>query len=267
MSSSPVLPRKPGYALSVMSPPLTLTSRLRTASRSIHDVSDALVNAKLGLACADDAVWAQGLLVFQPVFAQLEDALRKNRDSLLGEILEVDEALLHRGKAIERDLEFYLKTDDVRGRIDQLLTENEAVRDYVERLKRLSEEDPYLLTAYAYHLYLGLLSGGQILALKRRLVKADRVDETVAFNDSELSLPMLKLRTKEAVNRIGENLDEELRDRIVAEGIRVFELNNAIIRTICGVDDVLYRKLLTPFKVIVLLTFLYIIVNFLFTQS
>lgn len=36
-----------------------------------------------------------------------------------------------------------------------------AVADYLSHLEILEKEDPYLLTAYFYHLYMGLLSGGQ----------------------------------------------------------------------------------------------------------
>jgi heme oxygenase len=45
------------------------------------------------------------------------------------------------------------------------------VKSYLEHLKKIENENPLLLAAYIYHLYMGLLSGGQILA-KKRGVKA-----------------------------------------------------------------------------------------------
>ena len=36
------------------------TQELREATKSIHDISDQLVNAKLGLTMSDDRVWAEG---------------------------------------------------------------------------------------------------------------------------------------------------------------------------------------------------------------
>lgn len=42
-----------------------------------------------------------------------------------------------------------------------------ALENYLEHLQNLERENPKLLLAYVYHLYLGLLSGGQILAKKR----------------------------------------------------------------------------------------------------
>ena len=59
--------------------------RLRKATKNIHDVSDALVNAKLGVTISDDSVWAEGLLVFYEVFRFLEGAVQRTKDSLLGE--------------------------------------------------------------------------------------------------------------------------------------------------------------------------------------
>lgn len=44
-----------------------------------------------------------------------------------------------------------------------------ALENYIEHLQELERSNPQLLLAYVYHLYLGLLSGGQILAKKRRM--------------------------------------------------------------------------------------------------
>ena len=57
MSSSPPPPPQPEL----------FTRRLRDATKSIHDVSDHMVNLKLGVAMSDDRVWAEGLLVFYEV--------------------------------------------------------------------------------------------------------------------------------------------------------------------------------------------------------
>jgi len=39
----------------------TQTMRMRSATRKVHDTSDALVNAKLGATMSDDSVWAEGV--------------------------------------------------------------------------------------------------------------------------------------------------------------------------------------------------------------
>ena len=40
---------------------ITYSQQMRAATRNIHNVSDALVNAKLGVTMSDDSVWAEGI--------------------------------------------------------------------------------------------------------------------------------------------------------------------------------------------------------------
>jgi heme oxygenase len=131
------------------------TKRLRDATKSIHDMSDKLVNVKLGFAMSDDRVWAEGMLVFYEVFRFLEEALDRNGDSLLGEYNLV--AGLRRAGAIEADLDHYLG----KGWNGAEYAARPEVAAYLTHLKAVEAENPYLLVAYIYHLYMGLLSGGQ----------------------------------------------------------------------------------------------------------
>jgi len=74
---------------------------------------------------------------------------------------------IHRTKAFEADLAFYLGTDWA-----SKYTPRKEVVSYLQHLMQLEEENPELLIAYIYHLYMGLLSGGQILRRKRTLSKS-----------------------------------------------------------------------------------------------
>ena len=71
---------------------------------------------------------------------------------------------------------------------------------------------------------------------------------------------MLKKEIREATNRIGEELDEGTREAVINEGIKVFELNNLVIRSVKGVNDIFYRKLM---KLMMILMALALIVKFL----
>lgn len=71
--------------------------------------------------------------------------------------------LYYRKQAFEEDLAHYLGNDW------KLIPKDPALENYIDHLKSLEESNPMLLLAYVYHLYLGLLSGGQILAKKRRV--------------------------------------------------------------------------------------------------
>ena len=131
--------------------------QLRKATKTIHDLSDALVNAKLGVTISDDSVWAEGLLVFYEVFKFLEKSLTSHSDSLIGDLLIPGMA---RTEAFENDLDYFY------GNWRDGYEIRPEVQQYLEHLERLDKENPYLLIPYIYHLYMGLFSGGQILAAK-----------------------------------------------------------------------------------------------------
>ena len=56
---------------------MKLTDRLRSASKSAHSLSDALVNARLVVLFTDRILYARALACFFFVFKALEDALVK----------------------------------------------------------------------------------------------------------------------------------------------------------------------------------------------
>lgn len=70
---------------------------------------------------------------------------------------------MYRKKAFEEDLRHYL------GENWRTFQKSLALENYIDHLQYLEKENPTLLMAYVYHLYLGLLSGGQILAKKRNV--------------------------------------------------------------------------------------------------
>ena len=75
---------------------------------------------------------------------------------------------LRRSHALEKDLDHFF------GPSWRTKENPEAVNKYIEHLQKIADEDePLLLIAYIYHLYMGLLSGGQILAKKRQIFGGD----------------------------------------------------------------------------------------------
>uniref|UniRef100_A0A182J5N0 Heme oxygenase n=1 Tax=Anopheles atroparvus TaxID=41427 RepID=A0A182J5N0_ANOAO len=212
-----------------MAESIPFSKQLRIATRDIHNVSDALVNAKLAFALYDSRVWAEGLLIFYDVFKHLEQ--RVPHDFLPPE--------LHRTAQFEQDLQFYLGA----GWKEQH-TPKPEVRAYLEHLHRIEGENANLLLAYVYHLYMGLLSGGQILQKRRALGqrmnllrRAGASHEGAALTTFEdQSIFELKQRLRKVVDEFGARLDDETRQRMLDESRKVFELNNTIIRTVQGVE-------------------------------
>ena len=81
---------------------------------------------------------------------------------------DLDVEGIRRTKALEEDLDHFF------GKSWRTKEDPEALVKYIEHLKQIAEEDePLLLVAYIYHLYMGLLSGGQILSKKRQFFGSD----------------------------------------------------------------------------------------------
>lgn len=220
---------------------IPFTKKMRIATREIHNVSDALVNAKIGFAMSADRVWAEGLLVFYEVFRYLEEALTRYSHTLVGEL---DIPGMRRTQAFEKDLAYYLGPDWKEG-----YTPRESVCQYLKHLERLEEENPQLLLAYVYHLYMGLLSGGQILRRKRALLqklkfsRKESVDG-LAVTEIEGSVYNMKKEMTAAMNRVAEAVDEEVRQRLLEESKMVFVLNNNMIHSVEGAGAVITLKII-----------------------
>jgi len=234
---------------------LLFSVQLRKATKNIHDVSDALVNAKLGVTISDDTVWAEGLLVFYEVFKSLEQSLRSHSDSLIGDLLIPGMA---RTEAFEEDLEYFYGEKwkdnyEIRPEVQQ----------YLDHLQKLDDKNPYLLIPYIYHLYMGLFSGGQILQAKRSFLSfsEDSSQGCAVTSYTNKTIKELKKQLRQAVNDLADNLDEETKQAILVESVRVFELNNVVIKSVKGMNQVLIKravKILIAILLLLLFLFAYV---------
>lgn len=215
--------------------------KMRDVSRDVHDLSDHMVNAKLGLALSNDQVWAEGLYVFARIFFYLEDWLDKYKHTLIGDL---DLPGLRRRDAFDQDMTHFYGSDWAKKETSQ------PTQIYLDYLKQLEDKDPYLLVPYFYHLYMGILSGGQLLSKKRSLTqwgkakdnKAPVGEATTFFN---LPVGQLKRDLKKATNLIANEMDEKQKEQMLIESVNVFKLNNDIVKSIEGVDEIFYKKMAT----------------------
>lgn len=147
----------------------------------------------------------------------------------------------HRMENFERDLCFY-KGDSWK----ENYKPREAVCKYLSHLNRIKETNSLLLIPYVYHLYLGLLSGGQILVKKRQLKSkftgSDNNEDEVNITPGNalLSFPdrslfELKNNLKATIDEYAKNFDDDLRREMIVESQKVFELNNMLINSVEGV--------------------------------
>lgn len=201
-------------------------------------------------ALSDQAVWLDGLLCFHPIFQYLERHI-------------VDPALLpaavHRSAAIECDIRHYC--DQLQLDADQKLADRRpSVRAYLAHLDAVREENPVLLFAYAYHLYMGMLSGGLILNKKRRTFAALSLQQYTTDDGYRMTMyeePVAGLKAALRSTADEMVLDDLTRQRLLQESVRVFELNNTIVHSIRGGGRVVLRKAAVAVGAVLLAVFVY----------
>ncbi|CAH1403825.1 unnamed protein product [Nezara viridula] len=225
---------------------IPFNKQLRLVTREIHSVSDMLVNGKLAFALSANDVWAEGLLVFYEIFRYLEEAMDRHKEENLGK-MSVEGIL--RTEAFEKDLIHYLGSD-----WKKTYNIRPAVAKYLSHLQSLERENPDYLIAYVYHLYMGLLSGGQILKRKRMVMKKFKFSKSSeegenVTNFGDHNIYNMKCNIVSNVNEIAEHLDEKTKDKILEESKNVFLLNNEIINTIEGTGAILMKKMLIFFSI------------------
>lgn len=193
-------------------------------------------------------------MIFYEIFRFLEQAMSANKESNLCKMYVNG---MERTSAFEEDLKFYLGDDWKKN-----YTVRESVAKYLSHLKELESTNTDLLIAYVYHLYMGLLSGGQILRKKREIGKRllvnskDSNTKGNAVTDfGNLNIRDLKQKIVDNVNSIADSLDEDTKFKIIVESRMVFKLNNEIVKSIEGTNVILLKKVFI-FSVIVLIIFM-----------
>lgn len=236
---------------------IPFSKEMRKVTRDVHDLSDALVNAKLVLAMSDTNIWIEGLLVFYEVFKFLEKTMDECRGNTFLQEFNIKE--MKRTECFENDLKYYLGED---WKLNY--KPRESVVKYLNHMEEIKKKDDTLLIAYVYHLYLGVLSGGQLISKKRQLspFKSSYVDQVLSFRP-DVNVGSLKRQIKRILDDQSANISHETRLALLEESRRVFLLNNSIIKSIdqSRMTWVLLRKLL---YVIVIIFLLKKLIDFLF---
>ncbi|TDG46860.1 hypothetical protein AWZ03_006744 [Drosophila navojoa] len=135
---------------------MTFTKEVRQATKDVHKLTDVLVNAKFAIALSDDEVWYDGLLVFYELYKFFETHLP---ESLLPKEL-------HRVAAFERDFAYFYGADWKKS-----YEPRPAVKEYLAHLEKVAAKSQVLLFAFAFQMYMALMSGGQLLQKKRMIAR------------------------------------------------------------------------------------------------
>lgn len=215
-----------------------LTDRMRNATKAEHEKSDKLVNLKLALVVTSPPLYGEALSLFVPIFAKIEGILKDSKHPQVCKLKPLLEKI-KRTPGARADMTYYL-TSERRQQLEESWKENSgACSEYLKRLEWIEANDPVLIIAYVYHLYAGILAGGQII--KRMVQKAMGLKKLGQEGVEIFCLPdgtIAKLFMKEYKKIFNEELDltEEEEARVMKEGNEVFRLNNVLVETIKGTE-------------------------------
>ena len=154
---------------------------------------------------------------------------------------------LRRTEAFYKDLETFYGPAVWKEKLNEM-RQTDPVKNYILHLENIENENPYLLSAYIYHLYMGLLSGGQILSAKRRLTRQTGKENSEGEQIFRLKEPhtvgSLKKQMRETMEAMAQHFDNQTQEEVLDEGIKVFELNNTLVNSVKGVDEALWRLIM-----------------------
>ena len=203
-----------------------LTAAMRTRTRAVHDKSDKMVNLRLAFLFADRGAYGTALSHFYFVFLAIERNIAANGEhraiSRLGDLVPT----LSRADRVLEDVRHFLGEDwkpDIK-------TQPKEVQDYVTRLDKLGQTDPTLLLPYAYHMYMAILSGGQMIRRLARRAMALPDGRGVRALEFGKGKPAAKRALRSAVDAVV--LSRKAREAVLDESARVFQMNNEIVRAV-----------------------------------
>ena len=206
-----------------------LASQLREGTKHSHTMAENTAYMKCFLKGIVEKEPFRNLLAnLYFVYRTLEAELLKHRNHSVVGLIYFPE--LNRKANLERDLAFYYG-DNWRDRIIPSATG----RDYVARIKEVSDTEPALLVAHAYVRYLGDLSGGQALknivrsAMNLPPDRGTKFYEFDAFPSVE-ARKAFKMKYRYTLNSLPVN--DELAKKIVAEANYAFALNSDVMHAL-----------------------------------
>ena len=191
----------------------------------------------------DDGVWVEGLLCFYEVFKFLEGSLDRLSHTLIGEL---DVPGMRRTKAFEEDLHHYCGKEW----LENVYKPKESVTSYLQYLATLEEENPHMLAAFIFHLYMGLFTGGEILRKKRNLAaslrfwSSEKPRREAVSDFSDVPVARMRARMNKAMEHIADQLGDRDKSDLIEESKTVFIMNNKMISSISGADRVIARKVI-----------------------
>jgi heme oxygenase len=205
-----------------------LATKLREGTKKAHTAAENMGFIKCFLkGVVEKTSYRKLVSNFYFVYAAMEEEMERHRQHPVVSKIYFPE--LHRKATLEQDLHYYFGNSWR----DQIAP-SAAAKQYVNRIREVSNTSPELLVAHSYTRYIGDLSGGQILkGIAQRAMNLAEGEGT-AFYEFEQISDERGFKAKYRANLDEMPIDEGMADRIVQEAIDAFGLNMVLFQELEG---------------------------------
>ncbi|MGD1874377.1 MAG: heme oxygenase (biliverdin-producing) [Mastigocoleus sp.] len=205
-----------------------LATKLRVGTKKAHTMAENVGFVKCFLrGVVEKSSYRKLVANFYFIYSAMEEEMEKHQDHPV--VSKINFPQLHRKKTLERDLSYYYGAN-----WQEQIQLSPAGKEYLNRIREISEKEPELLVSHSYTRYLGDLSGGQIL--KNIAVTAMKLTDgngTAFYEFEDISdEKAFKVKYRQALDELP--IDDATAERIVNEANDAFGVNMRMFNELEG---------------------------------
>ena len=205
-----------------------LATKLREGTKTSHTMAENVGFVKCFLkGTVEKTSYRKLVSNLYFVYSAMEEEMERHREHPILSKIYFQE--LNRKKTLEQDLCYYFGSN-----WQEQVVPSVAAKEYVQRIKDMSEKEPELLVAHSYTRYLGDLSGGQILKkIAQRGMNLSDGQGTAFYEFKQIpDEKAFKAKYRQAMDDLP--IDDATADRIVEEANAAFGMNMKMFQELEG---------------------------------
>jgi heme oxygenase len=205
-----------------------LASKLREGTKKAHTMAENVGFVKCFLkGVVEKTSYRKLVSNLYFVYSAMEEEMEGHRSHPI--VSKIYFQQLNRKKSLEQDLAFYFGSN-----WREQVKPSAAAKDYVQRIREVSQSEPELLIAHSYTRYIGDLSGGQILKnIAQRAMNLAEGEGSAFYEFHDIPDDKeFKRNYREALNELP--IDDATADRIVDEANATFHMNMKLFQELEG---------------------------------
>ncbi|NEO50187.1 MAG: heme oxygenase (biliverdin-producing) [Moorea sp. SIO4A3] len=205
-----------------------LATKLREGTKTSHTMAENVGFVKCFLkGTVEKTSYRKLVSNLYFVYSAMEEEMERHREHPILSKIYFQE--LNRKKSLEQDLCYYYGSN-----WQDKVVPSVAAKEYVQRIKDMSEKEPELLVAHSYTRYLGDLSGGQILKkIAQRGMNLSDGQGTAFYEFKQIPDEKgFKGKYRQAMDELP--IDDATADRIVEEANAAFGMNMKMFQELEG---------------------------------